>query len=158
MRTLEAGIDGRDIRVAVVASRFNHPVSTRLLDGCVARLEELGARDVDVVWVPGAFEIPLATRMAAEAGRYDAVVALGAVIRGETAHFDYVCRAVTDGVRDVTLATRVPILFGVLTTDTAEQALRRAAAPGEDGTNKGAEAAEGAIEMARLLRAIQKGA
>jgi 6,7-dimethyl-8-ribityllumazine synthase len=157
MRTLNVGLDGRDVRVAVVVSRFNHPVSVRLLEGCVHRLEHLGSRVVDVVWVPGAFEILLASRAMAETGRYDAVVTLGAVIRGDTPHFDYVCRGVTDGVRQVTLETRLPVVFGVLTTDTVEQALDRAAAPGESGTNKGAEAAETAVEMANALRAIQKG-
>lgn len=157
MRTLAAGVDGRDVRVAVVASRFNHPISARLLEGCAERLEELGCRAVDVVWVPGAFEIPLASREAAETGRYDAVIALGAVVRGDTPHFEYVCRAVTDGVREVGLTTRVPVVFAVLTTDTPEQALDRAAREGEPGCNKGAEAAETAVEMAHALGAIRKG-
>ena len=145
------------MRVACVVSRFNHPVSARLLEGCVARLEELGSHDVDVVWVPGAFEIPLASRTAAESGRYDVVIALGAVIRGDTPHFDYVCRAVTDGVRAVTLEARLPVVFAVLTTDTAEQALARAAAKGEPGPNKGAEAADTAVEMVHALRAVREG-
>jgi 6,7-dimethyl-8-ribityllumazine synthase len=157
MRTLAVGLDGRDVRVAVVVSRFNHPVSTRLLEGCGSRLEELGCSEVDVVWVPGAFEIPLASRTAAETGRYGAVIALGAVVRGDTPHFEYVCRGVTDGVREATLATRIPIIFGVLTTDTVEQALERAARRDERGVNKGAAAAEAAIEMAHLLEAIRKG-
>jgi 6,7-dimethyl-8-ribityllumazine synthase len=157
MRTLSVGLEGKDVRVAVVVSRFNHPVSARLLEGCVDRLEALGSREVDVVWVPGAFEIPLASRTAAETGRYDAVVTLGAVIRGGTPHFDYVCRGVTDGVRQVALETGVPVIFGVLTTDTVEQALERAAAPGESGSNKGVEAAEAAVEMANVVRAIRKG-
>jgi 6,7-dimethyl-8-ribityllumazine synthase len=158
MRTLNVGLDGRDVRVAVVVSRFNHLVSARLLEGCVGRLEQLGSRVVDVVWVPGAFEIPLASQAMAETGRYDAVVTLGAVIRGDTPHFDYVCRGVTDGVRQVALERRLPVVFGVLTTDTIEQALDRAAARGESGTNKGAEAAETAVEMTNALRAVQKGA
>jgi 6,7-dimethyl-8-ribityllumazine synthase len=157
MRTLGVGLDGRDVRVAVVVSRFNHPVSARLLEGCVDRLEHLGSRVVDVVWVPGAFEIPLASRAMAETGRYDAVITLGAVIRGATPHFDYVCRGVTDGVRQVALETRLPVVFGVLTTNTVEEALDRAAAPGESGTNKGAEAAETAVEMTNALRAVHKG-
>lgn len=156
MRTLSVGLEGKEVRVAVVVSRFNHPVSARLLEACVDRLERLGSREVDVVWVPGAFEIPLASRAAAETGRYDAVVALGAVIRGGTPHFDCVCRGVTDGVREAALETGVPVIFGVLTTDTVEQALDRAAAHGEPGSNKGVEAAEAAIEMANVLRAIRK--
>ena len=154
MTTIETQRTGNERRVAAVVSRFNHPVSSRLLDGCMARLAEQGCTDVDVLWVPGAFELPLAAQAAAETGRYDAIVVLGAVIRGGTPHFDYVCRAVTDGVRSVTLATRVPIAFGVLTTDTPEQALERAAPPGEPGANKGAEAADVALEMAGLLDAL----
>ncbi len=157
MRTLAVSLEGRDVRVACVASRFNHPVTSRLVEGCVARLERLGCRDVDVVWVPGAFEIPLASQTAAETERYDAVIAIGVVIRGETAHFDYVCRAVTDGVREASLVTRVPVIFCVLTTDTVEQALSRAATSGEPGPNKGAEAAENAVEMVQTLRALREG-
>jgi 6,7-dimethyl-8-ribityllumazine synthase len=141
------------LRVAVVVSRFNHLVTARLLDGCVAELEARGCApgDVHVAWVPGAFEIPLAARALAGSGRYDAVVTLGVVIRGGTPHFDYVCRAVTDGVRDVMRDTGVPVAFGVLTTDDAEQALSRAG--GADG-HKGEEAARAAIEMAWLVRAL----
>ncbi len=154
MAPIETQRTGNERRVAAVVSRFNHRVSSRLLDGCTARLAEQGCTDVDVLWVPGAFELPLAAQAAAETGRYDAIVVLGAVIRGGTPHFDYVCRAVTDGVLSVTLATRVPIAFGVLTTDTPEQALERAARPGEPGANKGAEAADVALEMAGLLDAL----
>jgi 6,7-dimethyl-8-ribityllumazine synthase len=152
--TIETQRTGNGRRVAAVVSRFNHPVSSRLLDGCTARLAEQGCTDVDVLWVPGAFELPLAAQAAAETGRYDAIVVLGAVIRGGTPHFDYVCRAVTDGVRSVILATRVPIAFGVLTTDTPAQALERAARAGEPGENKGADAADVALEMAGLLDAL----
>jgi len=140
----------------VVVSRFNHPVSHRLLDGCLARLRELGCEDVDVLWVPGAFEIPLAAGAAADTGRYDALVAVGAVIRGETPHFDFVCRGVTDGLQQVSLRVGCPVAFGVLTTDTVEQALQRAADPGGTGKNKGAEAAEVALEMAGLLASLRK--
>jgi 6,7-dimethyl-8-ribityllumazine synthase len=150
-------MDARELRMAVVVSRFNHPVSARLLEGCVARLEQLGCPEVDVVWVPGAFEIPLAAQTAAETGRYDAIVALGAVIRGDTPHFEYVCRAVTDGVLHVNLDTRVPVAFGVITVESVEQALDRAAIAGEEGSNKGAGAADVAIEMARGLQAVRKG-
>ncbi len=154
MRTIEPKVEARELRVAVIASRFNPPVAQRLVDGCLARLRERGCESVEMMWVPGAFEIPLAARTAAATGRYDALIALGAVIRGDTSHFDYVCRAVTDGLAQVSLDARVPVAFGVLTTDTLEQALERAAVPGEPGTNKGVEAADVALERAGLLRAL----
>jgi len=154
VRTIETTLDAQGLRFAVVVSRFTQPISRRLLDGCIARFEELGSSDVNVMWVPGAFEIPLAALQAAESGRYAAIVALGAVIRGETAHFEYVCRGVTDGCQGVALEVGVPVAFGVLTVDRVEQALARAALPGEDGVNKGAEAAATAVEMARLLEAL----
>jgi len=137
----------------VVASRFNHVISTRLVEGCVATLVERGCDEADVhlAWVPGAFEIPLAAREMARSGRYDAVITLGSVIRGGTPHFDYVCRAVTDGVRDVILVIGVPVAFGVLTTDDVDQALARTG--GAEG-HKGAEAALAAVETARLCRAL----
>jgi 6,7-dimethyl-8-ribityllumazine synthase len=156
MRSVVAPLEARGLRVAVVVSRFNHPLTRRLLEACVRRLTELEAEPPDVFWVPGAFEIPLAARAAGETGRYDALVALGVVIRGDTPHFDYVCRGVTDGCREVGLALGIPLAFGVLTTDDVEQALARAAAPGEAGSNKGAEAAEVAVEMAQLLRRVRK--
>jgi len=132
-----------------VVARFNHLISVQLLEGAGEALAKAGARgeDVHVAWVPGAFEIPLAVRELAKSGRYHALVALGAVIRGGTPHFDYVCRAVTDGIRDVMQTTGVPVAFGVLTTDDVDQALERAG--GAEG-NKGAEAAEAALEMAHL--------
>jgi 6,7-dimethyl-8-ribityllumazine synthase len=142
--------DASGLRFAVVVSRFNHLVSARLLEACARELAARGAAadDVHVAWVPGAFEIPLAARRLAESGRYHAVVALGAVIRGGTPHFDYVCRGVTDGVCEVMRDTGVPVAFGVLTTDDVDQALARAGGP--DG-NKGEEAARVAVEMARLV-------
>jgi 6,7-dimethyl-8-ribityllumazine synthase len=153
VRSWPALCDARALRVAVVVARFNHLVSRRLLAGCVAELERrgCGAGDVHVAWVPGAFEIPLAARTLAASGRYDAVVTLGAVIRGGTPHFDYVCRAVTDGVREVMRDTGVPVAFGVLTTDDAAQAVERTG--GAEG-HKGEEAALAAIEMARLRRSL----
>jgi 6,7-dimethyl-8-ribityllumazine synthase len=158
VRTLESTLDGSGLRIALVASRFNHPITRRLFDGASERLTELGCRDVDAYWVPGAFEIPLAVQAAAATARYAAIVAIGAVIRGETPHFDYVCRGVTDGCQRVALDSRLPVAFCVLTTDTVEQALARAAKPGEEGANKGAEAAEVAVEMARLLESAARGA
>lgn len=153
MRSYPAERDATGLRFGVVVSRFNHVISVRLLEGCASTFAERGAdeADVHVAWVPGAFEIPLAAREMARSGRYDAVVTLGSVVRGGTPHFDYVCRAVTDGVRDVILATGVPVAFGVLTTDDVEQALARTG--GAEG-NKGCEAALAAVEMARLRRAL----
>jgi 6,7-dimethyl-8-ribityllumazine synthase len=147
--------DAAGLRVAIVVSRFNHLITVRLLDGCVAELVDRGASrdDLHVAWVPGAFEIPQAARSLAASGRYDAIVTLGVVIRGGTPHFDYVCRAVTDGVREIMRDTNVPVGFGVLTTDDNAQALARAG--GEHG-NKGAEAALAAIEMAHLVRCVSK--
>ncbi len=156
MRTYPARCDAAELCFAVVVSRFNHLVSSRLLEGCVAELERRGARggDVHVAWVPGAFEIPQAARELARSERYDALVTLGSVIRGGTPHFDYVCRAVTDGVRDVIRDTGVPVAFGVLTTDDVDQALARTG--GAEG-HKGHEAALAAIEMARLRQALTAG-
>jgi 6,7-dimethyl-8-ribityllumazine synthase len=153
VRTYPAGCDARELRFGIVVSRFNHIVSLRLLEGCTAELDRRGCceSDIHVAWVPGAFEISQAARVLADTGRYDALVALGSVIRGGTPHFDYVCRAVTDGVREVIRDTGVPIAFGVLTTDDVEQALART---GGSGGNKGEEAALAAIEMARLRPAL----
>lgn len=155
MKTFSVPHDARGLRFAVVVARFNHLICVRLLEGCVRELEARGAApdDVHVAWVPGAFELPLAARALAATGRYDAVVTLGAVIRGGTPHFDYVCQGVTDGVREAMRETGVPIAFGVLTTDDAEQALARAG--GADG-NKGVDAALAALEMARLLESVRK--
>ncbi len=153
MKTWSCVRDASELRFAVAVSRFNHLVTSKLLEACVVELEQRGARpdDIHVVWVPGAFELPQAARALASSGRYDALVTLGAVIRGATPHFDYVCRAVTDGVREVIRDTGVPVAFGVLTTEDADQAFARAG--GADG-NKGAEAAQVAIEMARLRTAL----
>jgi 6,7-dimethyl-8-ribityllumazine synthase len=155
MKSFPVGSDASGLRFAVVVSRFNHLITAKLLEGSVRELTERGCAgdDLHVAWVPGAFEIPLAARALACTGRYAAVVALGVVIRGGTPHFDYVCRAVTDGVRDVMRDTGVPVAFGVLTTDDVDQALARAG--GAEG-NKGEEAARAALEMAHLLHAIEK--
>ena len=153
MISYPADRDAADLVFGVVVSRFNQLISSRLLEGCVAELERRGCRsdDVHVAWVPGAFEIPQGTRALAVTGRYDALVALGSVIRGGTPHFDYVCRAVTDGIREVIRDTGVPVGFGVLTTDDAQQALVRTGC--EEG-DKGAEAALAALEMAKLGRRL----
>ncbi len=153
MRTYPSSRDAAGLRFAVVVARFNHPITSALLDGCGEELSSRGAAadDVHVAWVPGAFEIPLAARKLAASGRYDAVITLGAVIRGGTPHFEYVCQGVTAGVGDVVRDTGVPVAFGVLTTDDLDSALARAG--GSEG-NKGNEAAAAAIEMARLVRAL----
>ena len=147
--------DATGLRFGVVVSRFNEYLTSKLLEGCVDTLGSRGAldSDIDVFWVPGAFEIPQAARVFASSGRYDAIVALGVVVRGGTPHFDYVCRAVTDGVREVIRDTGIPVAFGVLTTDDSEQALARAG--GSEG-HKGCEAAEAAIEMAGLAGRLDK--
>jgi 6,7-dimethyl-8-ribityllumazine synthase len=149
MLQYEANLDATGLRFAIVVARFNHLVCVRLLEGCVRELEERGA-DPDalhVAWVPGAYEIPHAARSLAASGRYDAIVTLGAVIRGGTPHFDFVCHGVTDGVREVVRDTDVPVAFGVLTTNDMDQAFERTG--GADG-DKGAEVAVAAVEMARL--------
>jgi len=151
----ESSDDASGLCFALVVSRFNQLVSVKLLEACSAELIRCGARpeDIDVAWVPGAFEIPVAARALASSGRYDALVTLGSVIRGGTPHFDYVCRGVTDGLREVMRDTSVPVGFGVLTTDDVDQALARAG--GKHG-NKGEEAARAAIEMARLMSQLGK--
>ena len=153
MNTVASLMDASDMRFAVVVARFNHLVCVRLFEACVAELELRGAGsdDVDVVWVPGAFEIPHAARLLAATGRYDAIVTLGAVIRGGTPHFDFVCNGLTDGVREVIRDTGVPVSFGVLTTNDIDEAFERAG--GAEG-NKGREVALAAIEMANLCRSI----
>lgn len=145
--------DARGKRFAVVVARFNEVVTERLRDGAVAALAAHGVADDDIVvaWVPGAFELPAACRWLAATGRYHGVVALGAVVRGGTDHYDYVCSGVTDGVMRVSLDTGLPLGFGVLTCATMEQALARAG--GEHG-NKGTDAAMAALEMALLRDAI----
>ncbi len=150
MKVATPSVDATGLRVALVVSRFNHLISIRLIDGAREALLEHGAdpEDLELFWVAGAFEIPQAARLVAESGRFDAIVTLGSVIRGGTPHFEYVCRGVTDGVREIMRTSRVPVGFGVLTTDDIDQALARAG--GSDG-NKGGEVALAAVEMARLM-------
>jgi 6,7-dimethyl-8-ribityllumazine synthase len=148
--------DGSGRRVAIVAGRFNEMVVTKLVEGAMSCLHRHGVvdADVDVVWVPGSFELPLVARVVADRGRHDAVVCVGAVIRGETAHFDYVAGAAARGIHEAALTTGVPVIFGVLTTDTLDQALARAG--GEHG-NKGWDAAAAALEMISVLEQLGKG-
>ncbi len=149
----EGSLVGDGVRVAVVVSRFNDLVTRRLLDGALDALRRSGVTDADVsvTWVPGAVEIPLAASRLASSGRYDAVITLGAVIRGATSHYDHVCSIVASGVAGASERSGVPVVFGVLTTDTIEQALERA---GTKSGNKGADAAHTAIEMANLMREL----
>lgn len=155
-RVFEGDLTGQGLRIAVVVSRFNELVTRALLDGARDGLRRHGVADEDVelCWVPGAFEIPLAAKALAETGRYQAVICLGAVIRGETDHYDHVAGGVTSGIARVGLDTGVPTIFGILTTDTVEQALNRA---GLKSGNNGSSAAVAAIEMARLLAKVQRG-
>ena len=155
MKLYEGKLISKGIRVGIVAARFNEFIVSKLLSGCQDGLLRHGVKDEDiaVAWVPGAFEIPLAAQTMARSGKYDAVIALGAVIRGSTSHYDYVCAEVSKGVAQAALSTGVPVLFGVLTTDTIEQAIERA---GTKAGNKGAECAQGAIEMVNLFRAMEQ--
>ncbi len=155
MRTYEGSFDAQHLRVAVVASRFNETLVQRLVDGALDCLRRHGVDDGDisVAWVPGAFEVPLVARRFAGSGDVDAVVCLGVVIKGETAHFDFVAGGAAQGIAAAAQETGVPVTFGVLTTETAEQAADRAG--GKMG-NKGFEAALAAIEMASLFQSLPK--
>lgn len=153
MRTLEGNIVAKEARIGIVAARFNEFITSKLLSGAVDGLtrHDVKEEQIDVAWVPGAFEIPLIAQKMAQSGKYDAVICLGAVIRGATTHYDYVCAEVSKGIAQISLQTGVPVMFGVLTTDTIEQAIERA---GSKAGNKGFDCAAGAIEMINLLRRI----
>ena len=148
---LEGYISGKGLKIGIVAARFNEFITSRLLSGALDALHrhETADGDIDVAWVPGAFEIPIAAKRMAASGRYDAVICLGAVIRGSTTHYDYVCSEVSKGVAQVGLASGVPTIFGVVTTENIEQAIERA---GTKAGNKGTDAAVAAMEMANLFR------
>ncbi|MDP9355474.1 MAG: 6,7-dimethyl-8-ribityllumazine synthase [Chloroflexota bacterium] len=154
VKMIEGMLTGRGRRFGIVVARFNEFVGGRLLDGALDALlrHEVVAADVTVAWCPGSFEIPLVAQRLARSGDYDAVICLGAVIRGATAHFDYVASEVSKGIANVSLETGIPVVFGVLTTDTIEQAIERA---GTKAGNKGFEAAMTAIEMANLVVAMK---
>jgi 6,7-dimethyl-8-ribityllumazine synthase len=143
----KADLDGTGLRIAFACGRFNDVVSDQLLATARKRLDELGVAEVEEVWAPGAFELPLVAKALAETGRFDAVITLGAVIRGGTPHFEYVAGECAAGVQRVSLETGVPVVFGVLTVDTVEQA--------EERFGKGGESAETAVEMAQLLRSLR---
>ncbi len=153
---ISGGIDGAGLRVAVVAARFNNVITKNLMEGALGTLAEYGVRDGDIstAWVPGSFELPVAAKTFAESGRYDAVICLGAVIRGETSHYDMVCNQAASGIAAVGRETGIPTLFGVLTTENMEQAINRSG--GKVG-NLGSDCAVGAIQSARLVQAIKTG-
>ena len=155
MKTYEGNLVSRGIRVGIVAARFNEFITSRLVDGALDGLKrhETAEADIQIAWVPGAFEIPLIASKMAKSGKYDAAICLGAVIRGSTSHYDYVCSEVSKGVAQVALNSDIPVMFGVLTTDTIEQAVERA---GTKAGNKGAECAQGAIEMVNLIRELER--
>ena len=152
-RTFEGTLLGSGLRFGIVVSRFNEFITRRLLEGALDGLRRHGVEEdaVDVAWVPGSLEIPVVARRLAQSGQYDAVICLGAVIRGATAHFDYVAGGAANGIASVALETGVPVIFGVITTDTIEQAIERA---GTKAGNKGYDAALSAIEMANLMRTL----
>ncbi|OCA85206.1 6,7-dimethyl-8-ribityllumazine synthase [Pseudobacillus wudalianchiensis] len=153
-RTFEGNLIGTGLKVGIVVARFNEFITGKLLSGAEDALRRHGVEEenVDIAWVPGAFEIPLIAKKMADSGKYDAVITLGTVIRGSTAHFEYVSNEATKGVAQAAMQSGIPVIFGVLTTDTIEQAIERA---GTKAGNKGWEAAATAIEMANLVRSIE---
>ena len=152
-KIFEGNLVGTGLKVGIVVGRFNEFITSKLLGGAQDALKRHGVNesDVDIAWVPGAFEIPLVAKKLADSGKYDAIITLGTVIRGSTPHFDYVCNEAAKGVSAASMQSGVPVIFGVLTTETIEQAIERA---GTKAGNKGWEAAAAAIEMANLLREI----
>ena len=153
MRIFEGKFDGRDVRIAIVAGRFNEFITSKLVGGAldVLKRNDVSEENIDIAWVPGAFEIPLITKKLANTGKYDAIITLGAVIKGSTPHFDYVCAEVSKGVSQISLQSELPVIFGVLTTNNIEEAIERA---GTKAGNKGADAAFSAIEMINLIKEI----
>ncbi len=153
MKTYEGKLVSKDIKIGIVAARFNEFITSKLLGGAVDALirHEVNEENIEVAWVPGAFEIPLIASKMAKSRKYDAVICLGAVIRGSTTHYDYVCSEVSKGIASVSLNSDIPVMFGVLTTENIEQAIERA---GSKAGNKGFDCAVGAIEMVNLIREI----
>ncbi len=153
MKVLEGKLNAKDFKFGIVTGRFNEFISSKLLGGAIDALKRHGAEEnnIEVAWSPGSFEIPLIAKKMAKSGKYDAIICLGAVIRGATPHFDYVAAEVSKGIANAMLDTEVPISFGVLTTDSIEQAIERA---GTKSGNKGFDAAMAAIEMANLMKEI----
>lgn len=155
MKTLEGKLVAEGIRIGIVAARFNEFITSKLLGGAMdgLRRHDVAEDDIHVAWVPGAFEIPLVAKKMAKSGKYDAVICLGAVIRGSTSHYDYVCNEVSKGIAAVSMDAGIPVMFGVVTTENIEQAIERA---GTKAGNKGYDCALGAIEMVNLLRAMEE--
>ncbi len=154
MNIYEGKVVSENIKVGIVVARFNEFITSKLLGGALDGLKRhnVSENDIDVAWVPGAFEIPLIAKKMASSGKYDAVICLGAVIRGATSHYDYVCNEVSKGIASVSLNSDIPVMFGVVTTDNIEQAIERA---GTKAGNKGYDCALGAIEMVNLIRNIE---
>ncbi|NLV76957.1 MAG: 6,7-dimethyl-8-ribityllumazine synthase [Tissierellia bacterium] len=154
MKTFEGKLIAEGLKFAIIVGRFNEFISSKLLSGAIDGLNRHGAKEdeIEIIWVPGAFEIPLVAKKLAKSNKYDAIICIGAVIRGSTPHFEYVSNEVAKGIANVSLSTEIPIIFGVLTTDNIEQAIERA---GTKNGNKGYDAAITAIEMANLLKNIE---
>ena len=155
MTVLEGNVVARGLKLGIVAARFNEFITSKLLGGALDALTRLGVNDedIDVAWVPGAFEIPLIAKKMAESGKYDAVICLGAVIRGETTHYDYVCNEASKGIAQVSMQTGIPVMFGVVTAENTSQAIARA---GVKSGNKGYDCAVSAVEMVNLIKEIEK--
>ena len=155
MNVFEGKVVSENIKIGIVAARFNEFITSKLLGGALDGLKRhnVNENDIDVAWVPGAFEIPLIAKKMANSGKYDAVICLGAVIRGSTSHYDYVCNEVSKGIAAVSMNSDIPVMFGVITTENSEQAIERA---GTKAGNKGYDCALGAIEMVNLIREMDK--
>ena len=153
MKILEGKLVSQGMQIGIVASRFNEFITSKLVSGALDTLKrhEVQEEEIHIAWVPGAFEIPLAASKLAQTGKYDAIICLGAVIRGDTSHYDYVCNEVSKGVAAVSLESEIPVMFGVVTTENIEQAIERA---GSKAGNKGYDCALGAVEMVNLIRQI----
>ena len=151
MRVLEGKVVAGQVKIGIVAARFNEFIVSKLVGGAIDGLvrHDVNEDDITVAWVPGAFEIPLIAKKMAKSGKYDAVICLGTVIRGQTSHYDYVCNEVSKGIAQVSLESEIPVMFGILTTENIEQAVERA---GTKAGNKGYDCALGAIEMVNLMR------
>lgn len=154
MNLYEGKLISKEIKIGIVAARFNEFITSKLLGGAIDGLKrhDVAEEDISIAWVPGAFEIPLIASKMASSGKYDAIICLGAVIRGSTSHYDYVCSEVSKGIANVSLNADIPVMFGVLTTENIEQAIERA---GCKAGNKGYDCAVGAIEMVNLIREIE---
>lgn len=155
MKIYEGKLVSTEIRIGIVIARFNEFITSKLLSGAIDTLKrhDVSEESIEIAWVPGAFEIPLIASKMATSGKYDAIICLGAVIRGNTSHYDYVCSEVSKGIAQVSLSSQIPVMFGVLTTENIEQAIERA---GTKAGNKGSECAEGAIEMINLIKEIEQ--